>query len=92
MPSDDFVCCSDAQWVTVQFVGSAGSAADGRFDVTLGKCSACGKDWMKVLPSSGTYPPMYTTIAEEYLTRLRAIPSYADARREALLREWLDQD
>ena len=91
MPDDDFVCCPDAQWVSADLLGSAGSAADGRFDLTLGSCSVCGKNWMKVLPVSGAYPPIYATIADAYVTRLRALPSYADARREALLREWFEQ-
>jgi hypothetical protein len=91
--SDDFLCCSNGQWALVEDLGSAKSTVwGGSFDFALGNCSACRKNWMRVLPSNGEHPPTYSTIDDGDLAGIRAVMSYQSSRREQLLLAWFDKD
>lgn len=82
----EFECCKTSTWILIADLGHAYS-----FDVMLGKCNLCGKDWANVFcTASGT-------IGYEYLKpvdaqQLLSLCKVSGAERKAALKIWIDEN
>ncbi len=79
-------CCNASTWIAIADLGHASS-----FDIILGKCSLCGKDWVNAFcTASGITGYEYLTPADaQQLLKLRDI---SGTERKAALKNWIDEN
>ena len=78
----EFGCCPSATWVQAEDLGQAGGV-----ELTLGRCSVCGRYWMH-LWAMYSREPGYSALDDG--TALALIEMAPGPARKRRLAEWLD--